>query len=82
MAEAKKLNIFQRMIKFLKETKSELKKVTWPTFKQIVNNSLVVIVSIILVCIFLFIVDTIFGGVVTGIITGDFIGAFRNAFSF
>ncbi len=82
MAEAKKLNVFQRMFKFFKETKSELKKVTWPTFKQIVNNSLVVIASIILVCIFLAIIDTIFSGVVTGIITGDFIGAFQNAFSF
>ena len=41
---------------FLKDTKAELKKVVWPTGKQIVNNtawvvSLVVIVSVVVLLI-------------------------------
>lgn len=41
---------------FLKDTKSELKKVVWPTKKQILNNttwvvSLVVIVSVVVLLI-------------------------------
>ena len=33
--------------KYVKEVKAELKKVTWPTFKQIRNNTLIVIAAII-----------------------------------
>lgn len=61
MAEAKK-SFFSRIKKFLKETKSELKKVTWPGKDTIKKNTAVIIVFIIIVGIFLFICDTVFGG--------------------
>ena len=62
MAEATKKSFFSRMKKFFKETKSELKKVTWPSKDTIKKNTGVILVFIIIVGIFLFICDTLFGG--------------------
>ncbi len=59
MAEAtekKKVSIFKRIGKWFRDMKSELKKVQWPTAKQTANNTLIVIVCVIIVgvCIWLF----------------------------
>ncbi len=43
--------------RFLKETKSELKKVTWPTKEQLIHNTGVVIVFIIVFTIILSLLD-------------------------
>ena len=50
-----------KLTKYLKETKSELKKVTWPSKDQIKNNTGIIIVFIIMVAIFLAICDFGFG---------------------
>ncbi len=60
MAETTKKSFFSRMSKFFKETKSELKKVTWPEKSAVKKNTGIVIVFIILVAIFLFICDSAF----------------------
>lgn len=61
MAEAKKKpNFFVRTVrglaKWFREMKSELKKVVWPDGKQLVNNTLIVLASVlvvgIIVCVF------------------------------
>ncbi len=59
MAEAnvKKQN---RIVKFFKEVKSEMKKVVWPSKKQLVNNTLIVIAVVILIGIVIAIFDAIF----------------------
>ncbi len=61
----KKDNFFKRMgkaiVSYAKGTKSELKKVSWPTMKQIVNNTGIVIVCIVVVGIVIFALDFIFG---------------------
>ena len=44
---AKKPNIFVRMGKKLKETFSELKRVTWPTFTKVVKSTCVVLVVVL-----------------------------------
>jgi len=49
MATTKKKNIFKRIADWYRGMKSELKKVVWPSAKQIINNSLVVLV-VVLVC--------------------------------
>ena len=41
------------LAKFFKETKSELKKVSWPTKKQLVHNTLIILVFIIITSIIL-----------------------------
>ncbi len=45
---------------FFKELKSELKKVTWPTFKKLVNNTSAVISIVLIVCAIVFVLDVCF----------------------
>ncbi len=45
--EAKKPGFFARMGKKLKETFSELKRVTWPTFPKVVKSTCVVLVVVV-----------------------------------
>ncbi len=56
-ANAKKQN---RIVRFFKEVKSEMKKVVWPSRKQLVNNTLIVIAVVIIIGIVIAIFDTIF----------------------
>ncbi len=56
-ANAKKQN---RIVKFFKELKSEMKKVVWPSRKQVVNNTLIVIAVVVIVGVVIAIFDTIF----------------------
>ena len=50
-------NILNRSIQFLREVKVELKKVTWPTRKQAIGSTVVVIVVVMIVSLFLGVVD-------------------------
>ena len=47
--------------KFFRGIAGELKKVTWPSRKQVVNNTGIVIVCIIVIGIAIWILDAIFG---------------------
>ncbi|MGM9936188.1 MAG: preprotein translocase subunit SecE [Candidatus Ornithomonoglobus sp.] len=58
--KVKKKPFFARMKKYFKDTKSELKKVTWPTKEQLKQNTTVIVVFIILIGIFLAVFDVIF----------------------
>ena len=51
-----KPGFFARVGKWFRDMKSELKKVQWPTWKQTLNNTLIVIAFCVVVgvCIFLF----------------------------
>ena len=48
-------------IAYIKEVIAELKKVSWPTRKEITSYSLVVVVFIVLMAGVLFLMDTVFG---------------------
>lgn len=66
MADKKKNeNFFVRagkgIAQYAKATKSELKKVSWPTRKQLVNNTAIVIVCVVIVGAVIFALDTVFG---------------------
>ncbi len=45
--KVKKPNIFVRMGRKLKETFSELKRVTWPTFPKVIKGTCVVLVVVV-----------------------------------
>ena len=45
---------------FLKDTKAELKKVIWPTPKQLANNTLAVISIVVIIGVIVFILDVCF----------------------
>jgi preprotein translocase subunit SecE len=49
--------LLEKVKNFLKEAKIELKKVTWPTPKQTLASTSVVIIVVVIVSLFLGIVD-------------------------
>lgn len=51
---AKKPN---RILNYFKEVKSELKKVVWPSFKQVKNNTFIVIACVLIIGAFIWILD-------------------------
>lgn len=68
MAEEKKGNIFTRIVRFFKDVKAELKKVTWPTKKQAIKNTVVVLIFLIIIGLFVLLIDTIFQGAAESLI--------------
>ena len=50
---------------FFKDFKAELKKVIWPTPKQVVNNTVAVITIVLITAVIVFILDLIFGAINT-----------------
>ena len=57
VAAKPKDNIFGKTAQFLREVKVELKKVTWPSRKQTIGSTVVVIALVMLISIFLGAVD-------------------------
>ena len=62
-----KLPLGERIKKFLRDYKSELKKIVWPTRPQVIQNTGVVLVAIIFVAIVVGVLDLIFGLGVRGL---------------
>jgi preprotein translocase subunit SecE len=56
-ASKPKTNIFHSSIQFLREVKIELKKVTWPSRKQTIGSTAVVVALVLLISLFLGFVD-------------------------
>ena len=56
-ADKLKKGYLDKGLQFLREVKVELKKVTWPSRKQTIGSTVVVIVLVIIVSLFLGIVD-------------------------
>lgn len=63
-AKAKKPGFFQRIGKWFRELRSETKKVVWPTKKQVVNNTLIVLFMVLIVTLFVWLLDLGFGALV------------------
>ena len=45
---------------FFKDFKAELKKVIWPTSKQLINNTIAVVVIVIITAAIVFVLDVVF----------------------
>lgn len=52
---------FGRIGKFFRDTASEMKKVVWPSKKQIVNNTGIVAVVVVVAAVAIMILDAVFG---------------------
>lgn len=68
-SEKKKKGFFSKVSQFAKELRSEIKKIVWPTKKQVFNNTCVVGVVMIAIGGFIWIIDWIFA-FVRGILLG------------
>lgn len=62
---AKKPNLFKRLGTFFVKSWSELKKVSWPTFKNVLKNTGIVLLVVLFFSIILFGFDTLFGWLVS-----------------
>jgi len=49
---------------FLREVRQELKRVAWPSRKELASYSVVVLVAVVLVTVFVFALDQVFGQLV------------------
>ena len=72
MAEVKKENFFKRVLgriaKYFRELRSELKKVVWPTPKQVLKNTLIVLACVLVVGIFVWLFDLVAGAGISALI--------------
>lgn len=59
LANAKRF--FGRIAKFFRDTASEMKKVVWPSKKQVLNNTGIVAVVVALSAVLIMILDALFG---------------------
>ena len=57
-------NFFNGLGKYFKDTKSELKKVVWPSKHDVKNNTITVIVVVLIAAVVLIALDLIFGGAI------------------
>ena len=77
MAKEKKANWFKRawgaVCRYFRELKSELKKVSWPTPKQVVKNTLIVVACVLVVGVFIWMFDF-----VAGVGINALLGAFQK----
>jgi preprotein translocase subunit SecE len=62
-------NFGARAAKFFRDTKSELKKVVWPSKEDTKKNTIVVLVVVAIAAVVMIALDAIFGGLL-GLIIG------------
>ena len=62
MAEnAKKKSVFSRIIGWFREVRIEMtKRIIWPSFKQVLNNTIIVIVCVVVVVLLIWLFDWLF----------------------
>ncbi|MCL1792813.1 MAG: preprotein translocase subunit SecE [Oscillospiraceae bacterium] len=68
-----KVKLGERIKKFLRDYKSEMKKIVWPTRQQVIQNTGVVIFAIMFIAVIVGILDLAFG---TGVIS--ILGSIRD----
>ncbi len=61
--KVEKLGFFQRIKKWFRGVRLELRKVTWPTRKEMFNYTLVVVSISLMLAVFIGAFDTVFGQV-------------------
>ena len=54
----------------VRQVKQEVSKITWPTRKETMQGSVIVILMSVLIALFLFFVDMIFAGIIQAILEG------------
>ncbi len=61
------------IVRYFKETRAELRKVTWPTREETKNLTLIIVSVTVAMALFLGILDYIFQIVTAGVIAGEII---------
>ncbi|MCJ7789295.1 MAG: preprotein translocase subunit SecE [Candidatus Infernicultor aquiphilus] len=61
----KSKKFFNKIINFIKEAIAELKKVIWPSRKELKNSTIVVVFTIIIASVFIGLIDLVFTKILT-----------------
>lgn len=65
------IRIIEPVLRYLRDTRAELRKVTWPTREEAWKLTLIVLGTVIVMAIILGAADFIFGRIMQGIIVGN-----------
>lgn len=61
----KSKKFFNKIIDFIKEAIAELKKVIWPSRKELKNSTIAVVFTIIIASVFIGLIDLVFTKILT-----------------
>ncbi|HQE64534.1 MAG TPA: preprotein translocase subunit SecE [Candidatus Saccharicenans sp.] len=64
---SEKLAWYKRLWNYLKDVRAELKKVTWPSKKEVYGTTVVVIVAVLFFGFYLFFIDVLASWLITQI---------------
>lgn len=53
--------MIKKVLNFIRESREELKRVTWPDREEVTSFTMVVIISVVIISLFLWFVDTLLG---------------------
>jgi len=56
-----------RMSQFLRDVRAEMKRVSWPTVKEVQNTTIITLVAVIFFAIYLFLVDRVWAYLLLGL---------------
>jgi preprotein translocase subunit SecE len=56
-----------RMSQFLRDVRAEMKRVSWPTFKEVKNTTIITLVAVVFFAVYLFLVDRVWAYLLIGL---------------
>lgn len=62
-----------KIVNYVRESYSEMKKVVWPTRESVLENTKIVIISLVIVALFLFAVDFLASKIVADVLAGNWL---------
>jgi preprotein translocase subunit SecE len=62
------VELYDALKSFLGEVKTELKKCTWPTRRELLGSTMVVVVSVVILGVFVGLSDTVLMGVLRAVL--------------
>lgn len=70
-SDKKKTSFFQKVGKFFREHRAELRKISWPTFKEVVRNTCITLFVILIIGAIIWLVDWGVSALRDNLIVGD-----------
>ena len=56
-----------RMTQFLRDVRAEMKRVSWPSVKEVKNTTIITLVAVVFFAVYLFLVDRIWAYLILGL---------------
>ena len=56
-----------RMSQFLRDVRAEMKRVSWPTVKEVKNTTIITLVAVVFFAVYLFLVDRVWAYLILGL---------------